>query len=948
MKTKLFLTVLLSFVFYLLSSQVPQGFNYQAIARDGSGTILPNQALPVKIALQTSLTGGTLIYEESFPSITSNQFGLISLVVGTGTRIGGSAASFSAIDWKAQTLFLKTTIQYPGTTWTVMGTNQVWGVPYSLVAKDVEGPIAKLGITGTTDNMEEALFEVKNKAGNTVFAVYNEGIRAYVGNGSAKGAKGGFAVGGYDATKGSGTIFNLFTLNTDSARFYIDSKPNLKGKKGGFSVGGYDMSKTGEPVHDYLDVSKDSVRIYVDSNPLTKGKKGGFSVGGYDMTKGGIPTQDYMHVSKDSVRIYIDSNPLTKGVRGGFSVGGYDLTKGTPLKSYMRVTTDSTRVYVSNVTKTGSLGGFAVKPVTAVSEKTDFFNITSAPTAEVIKNESRIMWYPAKSALIGGEVHVGSADSVGQNSTALGYRSIAKGSQSQAFGYRSIAYGSYSTAIGYRSESNNNGMAVGYLAKASGSDAFALGSGATASANKSFAFGSVGIDSLGNITGNTKATGDYAYAFGLGSIASGKGAFALGANDTASGQFSYAAGYKSKASQWYSTSMGGYSQATGYYAVAMGYKVKASGTSSTSFGHTTEASGPYSTATGYLSKASGFYSLAAGYASEAKATSSIALGYYNVVTSAGNYAMAVGRKDTASGSSSFAAGRENKASGQNSFVAGYQSVSSGTTSIALGYLAKAAGNYSFAQGNGTTATGTGSAVFNLASQATGQYSIAAGNYTTAQSFSSLVIGRYNVVSAGYNASSWVFTDPAFVIGNGTGTTPANCFTVLKNGNTAIGSDAPTQMLDVNGNARIRSIGSGAYAGAVNRTSDGTLTVATSDIRTKENINTLTNCLSSVLNLRGISFYWKSEPQMGRRIGFVAQEVEQVLPELVFTNPSDGLKGVNYPEISAVLVEAIKEQQKQISNQNEQIESQKQENLDLKARLNILEKRIDEMESLNHK
>jgi cell division protein FtsB len=48
------------------------------------------------------------------------------------------------------------------------------------------------------------------------------------------------------------------------------------------------------------------------------------------------------------------------------------------------------------------------------------------------------------------------------------------------------------------------------------------------------------------------------------------------------------------------------------------------------------------------------------------------------------------------------------------------------------------------------------------------------------------------------------------------------------------------------------------------------------------------------------------------------------------------------------VEAIKEQQKQISNQNEQIESQKQENLDLKARLNILEKRIDEMESLNHK
>lgn len=289
---------------------MPQGFNYQAIARDGLGNILANLPLPVKIDIQTTLAGGTLIYEESFPSITSNQFGLISLVVGTGTQTGGSAASFSAIDWKAQTLYLKTQIQYPGPDWTTMGTSQIWGVPYALVAKNVESPLPKLGITGTTDDMEEALFEVKNKAGMTVFAVYNEGIRAYVGNGDAKGAKGGFSVGGYDATKGA--PYDLFTLNADSARFYIDSKPNLKGKRGGFSVGGYDMTKGGLVVQDLLDISKDSVRIYVDSDPTTKGKKGGFSVGGYDMTKGDIPTQDYMHVSKDSVRVYVDSNPATK------------------------------------------------------------------------------------------------------------------------------------------------------------------------------------------------------------------------------------------------------------------------------------------------------------------------------------------------------------------------------------------------------------------------------------------------------------------------------------------------------------------------------------------------------------------------------------------------------------------------------------------------------------
>jgi hypothetical protein len=117
-----------------------------------------------------------------------------------------------------------------------MGTSQIWATPYSLVAKDVEGPLPKLGITGTTTDMEEALFEVKNHAGNTVFAVYNEGIRAYVGNGNSKGKKGGFSVGGYDATKGS-TIYDLLVLNTDSARLYVDSKPNLKGVRGGYDQG---------------------------------------------------------------------------------------------------------------------------------------------------------------------------------------------------------------------------------------------------------------------------------------------------------------------------------------------------------------------------------------------------------------------------------------------------------------------------------------------------------------------------------------------------------------------------------------------------------------------------------------------------------------------------------------------------------------------------------------
>jgi hypothetical protein len=73
-----------------------------------------------------------------------------------------------------------------------------------------------------------------------------------------------------------------------------------------------------------------------------------------------------------------------------------------------------------------------------------------------------------------------------------------------------------------------------------------------------------------------------------------------------------------------------------------------------------------------------------------------------------------------------------------------------------------------------------------------------------------------------------------------------------------------------------------------------------------------------MQLRGVSFTWKSNPEYGTRIGFVAQEFEQVVPELSFINPTDGFMGINYAEMTAVLVEAMKEQQQLIDTQNDRI------------------------------
>ena len=94
-------------------------------------------------------------------------------------------------------------------------------------------------------------------------------------------------------------------------------------------------------------------------------------------------------------------------------------------------------------------------------------------------------------------------------------------------------------------------------------------------------------------------------------------------------------------------------------------------------------------------------------------------------------------------------------------------------------------------------------------------------------------------------------------------------------------------------------------------STGTLTstiiTSSSDFVLKKDIFTFENALEVIKSLRGVSFRWKDNDT--KNIGLVAQEVEQVLPEVV--KEDLGLKSINYSSIVGVLVEAIKEQQIEI-------------------------------------
>jgi hypothetical protein len=80
----------------------------------------------------------------------------------------------------------------------------------------------------------------------------------------------------------------------------------------------------------------------------------------------------------------------------------------------------------------------------------------------------------------------------------------------------------------------------------------------------------------------------------------------------------------------------------------------------------------------------------------------------------------------------------------------------------------------------------------------------------------------------------------------------------------------------------------------------------SDITLKGNIQTLTNSLDKIKALNGVTFTWNSDPDKKTKIGFIAQEVQKVLPQIVNKNFQDETLGVEYTSIIPVLVNAIKE------------------------------------------
>jgi hypothetical protein len=120
-------------------------------------------------------------------------------------------------------------------------------------------------------------------------------------------------------------------------------------------------------------------------------------------------------------------------------------------------------------------------------------------------------------------------------------------------------------------------------------------------------------------------------------------------------------------------------------------------------------------------------------------------------------------------------------------------------------------------------------------------------------------------------------------------------------------------------------------GTADLTVDGDLTVSgtftnPSDIRLKDEIRPIQTALDKVLSLRGVTYTWKGKRNDGKRhMGVIAQEVEEVMPELVHTKDLGGgerMKTVDYQGMVPALIEAIKQQQAQIQYLKQELDALK--------------------------
>jgi hypothetical protein len=524
-----------------------------------------------------------------------------------------------------------------------------------------------------------------------------------------------------------------------------------------------------------------------------------------------------------------------------------------------------------------------------------------------------ILWLNQKSPYGGNNVFIG--DSVAFSAT--GYGSSNYWNNTVAIGSKALKNGSSqlntegTVAIGYGALENfvtdgPSNVAVGYLSQNELSSAFGSNTSlGTYSLQKNQASGNTGIRhaallantigaqnvALGSNALTTNTEGNNNIALGSGTM----GSNTTGSNNLAMGTealFSNTAGTNNTAIGHYAL----YNLLSGNYNVAIGNSME------------NATGGEYNIAMGREAanaNTTGEHNLAMGYKalnSNDVASNNIALGAHALSNSTGGFGnnIALGLQaleGNSGGSDNIAIGSQSSLNNQGdlNIAIGIDALRNNTAdlNLAMGYQAlrnHTTGGQNIAIGNDAMSThvnGTNNTVIGYAATVSGNFSnaTAIGAQASAGASNVLVLGSINGVN-GATATAKV----------GIGVTnPAYTLTVF-NGTTT-GSYQTTGWIHV------------------------------SDARLKSNVQPIDNALTIVSKLKGVYYHWATNREAGRQVGFLAQDVQKVLPEVVAGTEGDIAKGetlgMAYQNIVPVLVEAMKEL-------NQKVEALEKENAALKS------------------
>ena len=424
--------------------------------------------------------------------------------------------------------------------------------------------------------------------------------------------------------------------------------------------------------------------------------------------------------------------------------------------------------------------------------------------------------------------------------------------------------------------------------------------------------------------------------------------FTLGSGSYSSGYGAIAFGYQSTA--YSGVGLGYQSYANGTGSAAIGYSNYSSGNGTTSLGYDNTAQSNYSTSIGYsnyVSSANG--GVAIGYDNDSRAYYAISMGYSNYVN--GYAGVALGYDHNVSGYYAVALGRNNSASDYASTVIGQynSSGSSATSSSSFSTSAPA-----FVIGNGTSSGSLSDAfkvMFNGDAYISSSLYLGGTAVTSTAAELNYVDGVTSNIQTQLDSKQATITGAATTIAtddltvsraltsNGSGKVEVSAVTSTELGYLdGVTSNVQTQLdsklsssgnITTGGNIIIPdsgNIGSTSDTDAITIANSGNVTfgqdvtvngdvVISSDARLKSNIVSLGSTLSKLLLIDGKSYEMKGK----QKIGVLAQEIQEVFPELV-TEDGNEMLAVNYQGLVPVLINALKDQQNEIDELKDMVQA----------------------------